>query len=132
MSDKGPISQVAEDVSEAIVKPVADEVGKAIEVGVKSVVNPQALDPAIQQQKKAQNDQKRIEAQRVISWYKKIDDEQKQIRMQKQQEAQAKMQEKTQESQVKQYKVVEKRKKEENIAVQNAKNKREIRGGVGG
>ncbi|MFH0937565.1 MAG: hypothetical protein V1808_04740 [Candidatus Daviesbacteria bacterium] len=135
MSDgiKGAVA----DVNEAVVKPVVDEVGKAIEEGVQSVVSgpPKASpqDPATQQTKQAEETKKKAWATHVIDWYKKIDEEQAKVRQAKQQELTQKQQEEQQKKEVKQFESLQQEKKKEQLtAVQLAARATEIKRGVGG
>lgn len=146
MSDgfKSGIGQVAADIAESVVKPVTDEVGKAIEEGAKSVVGtPITQDPAAQHQPGAGrplDEKKEIEVQkrkqwalRVIQWHKNIDAAQKQVRIQKQQELQAKQQVESQTKQkAAQTKLIQQRKRVEMNAAQVAERHTEIKKGVGG
>lgn len=130
---KAGLSQVATDVKEAVVKPVVDEVGKAIEQGVQSVVNPQSLDPAVQEKKKQEEEKKRQHVLRTIDWYKNIEDAQAKVRYEQQQKIQAKNQEEQQNKQVKQFEVIEKQKKQAQLThLEKESRKTELKGGVGG
>ncbi len=136
MSDgiKGAVADTAQDISEGVVKPVRDEVGKAIEEGVQSVVGtPKALDPAAQQQKQ-QDEQKRLAwARHVINWYKNIQNAQEKVRAEQLQKLQAKNAEEQQKKQVTQFEVLDKQKKRQEMsAAQIAARKTELKGGVGG
>lgn len=127
-----PAQQVAEALSEAVVKPVSDEVGKALEQGAQSVTG-QTLDPAVQQKKEVENQKKLAWAQKVIAWYKQVDGAQKMVRQEKQQATQVQQQEQQQEREVQQYKLVEKQQKQQELThLQKEARKTEIRGGVGG
>jgi hypothetical protein len=136
MSDdlKAGLSQAAADITEAVVKPVADEVGQAIEQGVQSVVStPKPVDP-VAQQKKQQEEQKRKEwALKVIEFNKQLQSAQQQVRQENQQKQSEEQQKKQEEAQVKQYKIVEKQKKDQQLTTtQREARKTELRGGVGG
>ncbi|MDO8429258.1 MAG: hypothetical protein Q7S88_01385 [Candidatus Daviesbacteria bacterium] len=133
--DKSGISRAIEDVNQAVVKPVVDEVGQALELGVKSVIGgPQTTqdDPAKRQQKQLEEQKKKQEALRVLDWYKKIEESQKVVRTQSQQQVQEKESQEAEEEKVQQFKVMEKQKKQQSIAITQAKTKTEARGGVGG
>jgi hypothetical protein len=131
---KGALASLPSDVVEAVVKPVTDEIGKAIEEGVTAVVQgPQAvksLNPQVQAQKKADEDKRRQWALRVIDWNKKLSEDQSKVQMQKQQQKVQDDQQKKQEDQVKQFKVEQKKK--ETPAELQARNTSETRKGVGG
>lgn len=128
------ISQGAKDIHEAVVKPVVDEVGKAIEEGVQAVVSgPKVLDPQAQQKKQEEEQKRKAWALRVIDWYKKLQDEQLKVRQAKQQQQMQVQQSDQQEKQVKQFKVMEEQKKKtEMTQLQRASRKSEIKGGMGG
>lgn len=131
----GALKQAAVDVNEAAVKPVVDEVGKAIEEGVQSTVTgPKPLDPAMQQQKRVDEQKRKDWAVHVINWNKQIQQEQQKVRGSKQQEQMQKSQEESEKQKVKQFKLVEKQQKQQvqmNTA-QLAARKAEIKRGVGG
>lgn len=139
MSDgiKSGIGQMAVDVKEAVVKPVADEVGKAIEEGVQSVVSgPKIQDPQAQQkqqEKQAEEQKRKAWALRVIEWNKKIDEEQKKVRDQNQQKIVQAQQEEKEKQKVHQFQVMEQQKKDQQLTeTQRAARKTELKGGVGG
>jgi hypothetical protein len=130
---KGALSQIGADITESVVKPVTDEVGKALESGVKTVVygpgsNP--VDPKTQALKKQDEEKRRQWALRVIEWNKKLSDDAHKVRMQAQQKKMEEGQVKQQEEQVKQFKVSEKKK--QTPAELAARNTTEKRKGVGG
>lgn len=136
MSDgiKGAVADTVADISEGVVKPVRDEVGKAIEEGVQSVVSgPKTLDPAVQQ-KKQQDEQKRVAwARHVIAWYKNIQNAQEKVRAEELQKLQAKQSKEQDKKQVEQVDVLEQQKKRQEMsAAQLAARKTELKGGVGG
>lgn len=147
MSDGGGVKigtlQIAQDVGEALVEPVKDQVGEAIEQGAQAVIsgpkqappNPQAKQRLEQEQAKKQEDnQKKIQwAEATIARYQKIDEEQAAVRMKKKQEEQSKLQEEHQEKQVKQFELQKQEQKSADMtAVQQAARRTEIKGGVGG
>lgn len=136
MSDgvKGVVADTIKDVHEAVVKPVVDEVGKAIEEGAQSIVGSnKPLDPVAQQKKQEEEQKRKQWAEKTIDWYKKIDQDQAKVRAENLQKQQAKQAEENQQKQVKQYSVLEQQKKSANItAVQAAARKTEQRRGVGG
>lgn len=136
MSDgiKAGIGQAVADIGETVIKPVVDEVGKAIEEGVQSVVGSSApQDPQTQQQKQAEEQKRKQWAMHVIDWHKNLQASQQQVRMQKQQAQQAKQQEEVHEKQqVKQFKIIQNQKRAEMNAAQVAERHTEIKKGVGG
>ncbi len=83
MADGGvAVKQFAGEMGKAtseVVKEAKDEIGKAIEAGVQSVVGTQLTSQQIQQ-KQAEEQQKLAEARRKIEYWKKIDQEQKTLR----------------------------------------------------
>ncbi len=118
-----------EDINEAVVKPVADEVGRALEQGAQAVkggqtqpqsgnVNPQKI-----QQTQLDEQQKIRQWRWRLDQIKKLNDEQKRS-------ASAKTSADKEEKKVKQFEIVKKQQK--NVALERAKVKTEIRGGVGG
>lgn len=130
----GGVKQIISEVSKAVAEPLKDEVGKAIEVGTQSVVGatPKPQDP-LEQQKKQEDEQKRKQwAIHVIEWNKQLQENQNKYRQEQQQKVMQQKQGEQQEKQVKQFKLVEKQKKQENIAVQMAERKTELRKGIGG
>jgi hypothetical protein len=136
MSDgfKSGLNQVTADVSEAVVQPVVDEVGKAIEEGVQSIVSgPKPVDPAAQQ-KKQQDLQKRKDwALKVIEFNKQLQSAQQRVRDEQKQKITGQQQEEQEKQQIKQYEIVKKQEKDQQMtAVQKEAHKTEIKGGVGG
>ncbi len=133
----GVLKQATVDVG-AAVKDVGkevignDEVGKAIEQGAQSTTQNPQIDPAIQQQKRLEEQKKRNEALWVIDRYKKIDQAQMQVRQaSKQEEMQKKQVEEQQKQKVQQYKVVEQQKRQQVMAVQQAQTRTEVKKGGG-
>lgn len=133
MGVKNIIGGTFEDVGEAVVKPVIDEVGKALETGVRSVVQgPPSLDPK-QQAKKEEERQKKIAAwrwkiaqqSRLAEVQRKVREEAKQKEVQRVQEYQAVKEKKQTED-------LESFKKKQDINLAKAQRKTEIKGGVGG
>lgn len=131
---KAGLGQLATDVSEAAVEPVKDELGQAIEAAKTSVINPQALDPAVIQKKQMEAQQRRQDALQVIEWNKQLQSNQQKVRQEvkqkEQQEKQGEEQKKQEEKKVKQYKAVER--KQQLSAVERKARGRELKGGVGG
>ena len=130
---KTGISQTVADIKEAVVKPVSDEMGKAIEQGVQSVTGSQALDPAVAEKKKQEEAVKKQQLLRCIDWYKQIDSSQAKVRQEQQQKIQEKAQTEQQTMQVKQFEVLEQQKKQAQLTqVEKEARKTELKGGVGG
>lgn len=140
MADIGKsIGGAVADVSEAVVKPAVDELGKAIEEGVQSVVvgpkaNPPAGgDPAAQQKKTEDEGKRRAWAQHVINWNQQIQTSQDKARREEIQKTAQKKQEEEDKKKVKQYRAMEEQKKSQQItAIQREQTKAERKGGVGG
>lgn len=128
---KGAVGQLAVDVGEAVVKPVVDEVGKALEQGVQNVVSsPKQLTPAQQQQKQQQDAANLAEARRKVKFWQDLAAAQKAVR-EKQSKQQAQVQQvKANEKKVKQFEVVEKKKALTNVQLEGRKS--EIKGRLGG
>lgn len=134
---KSGLAQGATTLSEAVAKPVVDEVGKAIEVGVQSVTGstPKPQDPLTQQKKQEAEQKKKAWALSVIDWYKKIQEKQAQVRQNNLQQDQAKRtqeEEDKEKAQIKQYEVVKKQEQVLPPGVAQAQGKVEKKGGVGG
>ncbi|OGE20332.1 hypothetical protein A3A14_02255 [Candidatus Daviesbacteria bacterium RIFCSPLOWO2_01_FULL_43_38] len=130
----GALKQAAVDVGEAVVKPVTDEVGKAIESGVQSTVSGPQIDPAVQQQKQMEDQKRKAWAIKVIEWNKNLQAAQAKVRQEAQQKTlQQKQEEEAQKQKVQQYRVIEQQKKQQQMSVaQLAARKTEIRRGPGG
>lgn len=132
----GALKQTATDIGEAIVKPVTDEVGKAIEEGAQQVTGSsqvKPLDPVVQQAKLVEDQKKRAWAIRVIEWNKKLQEEQQKVRQQNFQQDAGKKQEDQEKKKIKQFQIVEKQQKQMQMdATQKAARKTEMKGGVGG
>ncbi len=121
-------------VQEAIIPPVKDELGKALEAGVSAVMGkPQDPQKAAQEaQKKQQEEQKRIIwARATIERYRKLDDEMQRLRMQKQQDDHQKKQTEAQEKQDAQVKL-QHRNQQSNQIVRDAQTRTEVKKGLGG
>ncbi len=127
----GPVRNVADSMGEAVVNPVKDEVGAAIEAGVQSVIGTQKpLDPQQEAKKKVDEGRKR---QNIIRFLNQYNTDRQRFQIQKQQEEQRKLaqdQKKQQEKmKVKQIQIV----KKQNIeAVKQAQTRTEAKRGVGG
>ena len=132
MGVKNVIGGTFEDIGETIVKPVVDEVGKAIETGTQSVVygaNPPGQDPKQQAQKESDRQKKIADWRWVLQRQQEQASAQAKVRAEAKQKENQQTQVKQQEKQVKDLKTA---KKKENIALKQATTKTEIRGGVGG
>ncbi len=128
MHAKNVIGGTFEDLNEAVVRPVSDEVGKALEQGVQNVFQGQKQPVSGSQPEETQA--KLLEARRKIKWWKDLSDAQRRVREGKNQ-AQAQQQQAVQDKkQVKQFEVSKKQQK--NIALVRSQRKTEIKGGVGG
>lgn len=132
----GAIKQAVADIGEAVVKPVTDEVGKAIEEGAQSVAGGQQakqLDPAVQQAKAVEEQKRRAWAVHVIEWNKKIQEEQQKVRQGQKQEEMQKSQQEAETQKVKQLQVVQQQQKQAQLTeAQKAARRTELKGGVGG
>lgn len=136
------LKQTAVDLGEAVVKPVADEVGKAIEEGAQSVVGftvnsttqqhqPQADRPL--DEKQLENQKRKQWALKVIDWNKKIQESQAKVHQEEQQKITQQTREEEEKKKVKQFKVMEKQQKQQQLSVaQVAERRAEIKKGVGG
>lgn len=128
----GALKQAAVDVGEAVVKPVSDEVGKAIEQGAQSTFTGPQIDPALQQQKQVEDQKKKAWAIKVIEWNKNLQAAQAKVRQEAQQKTlQQKQEEDSQKQKVQQYKVIEQQKKQQVMAVQQAQTRTEVKRGGG-
>lgn len=128
---KGAVAEAGKVVNEAVVKPVLDEVGKAIEEGFQSVTG-KTPTPQQTQQRQADDQKKLAEATRKIEWWKQIEVQQAAVRQQKTQEQVQTQQVKTEEQQVKQYKVQEKKQNLEAQEVARTRSEARAGKGVGG
>lgn len=139
----GPVQNFSQSVGEAVVKPVSDEVGKAIEEGVQAITgsNPKPqnsqpdpnLNPQLQAQKQQLEMVKRQNVMRFINQFntdKRIYEEQKIKEQQKKQQEQQEEQDKK--MKVRQLEVVKEQKQQATVAQQQAKSRSERKGGVGG
>lgn len=128
----GALKQAAVDVGEAVVKPVSDEVGKAIEQGAQATFTGPQIDPALQQQKQVEDQKKKAWAIKVIEWNKNLQAAQAKVRQEAQQKTlQQKQEEDSQKQKVQQYKVIEQQKKQQVMAVQQAQTRTEVKRGGG-
>lgn len=135
---KQVIGAIPQTLGEAIVKPVTDEVGKAIEQGVSAMASGKPSQPQITpeqiEKKRAEEQAKMTEARRKISWWKKLEDEQKMIRERKRQEEIQKQQADKKGKEIKQYEVAQKKQQltKGQQAAQRSQAERRIGKGVGG
>ncbi|MDO8498167.1 MAG: hypothetical protein Q7S44_00010 [bacterium] len=139
MSDGGRsgIGQMVGEIQEAVVKPVVDEVGKAIEEGAQAVAGTGQfavkVDPQAEQKKKTDEAQRKQWALRVIEWNKKLQEAQARVRQEQQQKEMGKRNEEEEKKKVKQFETFEKQQKRQQVQqVAEAQRKTEIRKGVGG
>ncbi len=144
MSDSGsPIGGTFETINEAVVQPVKDEVGQAIEAGIQSVVGgskPQTqqssqIKPGEQPKTQITEQKGLAEARRKIKWWqdlaeaqRKVREQEKQKLPQRQQQAQQGSQ---QQAQIEQFEEAKKQ-KEINPQIAAATGKTEMKKGVGG
>lgn len=139
---KASIGQIAQDVGEALVDPVVDQAEEAVEQAQSVVSNSKQIPPDPQDAQKQQaeqikrdktNQDKRQWAEATIARYKKIDEEQAEVRMQKKQVEQNKQQEEQVEKQEKGFELQQQVQKSTDLtSLQKAARSREIKGGVGG
>lgn len=132
----GNISEMLGVVSDAIVKPVGEEMGKMIEVGAQSISasdDPQAQAKKQQEQiQKQQEDSKK--AANIRNFFNKLTEEEQKARQETQIRDQQRAASEQQDKQKEQVEKFEDSKKEEqmNVAVYNAERSKEQRNGVGG
>lgn len=120
-------------VAEAVVKPVVDEVGKALEIGVQSITGTgqmATLDPQEEAKKKQEEE---IKKRNIKVFLNQFQTDQTRFNQQKQAEEQKKLQQdEAKKQQVQQIKVFEQEKKEKSIVEQTGKGRAEIKRGIGG
>lgn len=130
-----------QDTNEALIKPIRDEVGQALEQGVKAVVvgPPTVQQQHITQQQIQHNEAKRqvdlAEARRKVDFWRRIDQEQQVVRQKRTQELMQKNQVKQQEEKVKQIKIVKKTEKKniaKDAAIKASQAESKVGKGVGG
>lgn len=133
MSDGG-VKQAISEVGAALIKPVTDEVGKAIEQGAQSIVGSPQLDPGLQQQKKLAESKRRQEVLRRLDWFKKLAADQQKVGQAKKQQGQILAQEEQRKKQILQFESTNKLGKQQAaaIAIKNAQTRTETKKGVGG
>lgn len=132
MYGKNVIGGTFEDLNEAVVKPVTDEVGKALEQGVQTVISgpKQTQNPQNPQAKQAETQAKLAESRRKIKWWQDLEEAQRRVRDQEKQKiVQKQSLDSARDKQIKQFEIV---KQKENLALNRAQRKTEIKGGVGG
>lgn len=132
-NSKNIIGGTFEDVNEAVVKPVTDEVGKAIESGVQSVVQGPVQKSAPQQPfegKQLEDQKKLVEARRKIDWWKTLGEAQRKAREEERQKQMQRVQEEKKKQEVKQFTIQQK--KRQLPAEIAARGKAEIKRGIGG
>lgn len=132
----GAIKQIGTDMGEAVIKPVTDEVGKAIEEGAQAIIGTpvqKPIDPVEQKKKQEEDLKKKQWAMNVINWNKQLDVAQQKVRQEEKQKIQQKNQEEDEKKKIKQYEVMQQeRKGQQMTALQKESRKTEIKGGVGG
>lgn len=134
--DSTNISEVLGSVTDAVVKPVGEEIGKMIEVGAQSIMG---TDDPQQQAQKQQEEAKKKQADAknaayLRDWFQKLaEEEQKgdQAAQQREQQWQARNQAEEQQEQSKKMEEAQKD-QEMAVAVRNAQTSTETRRGVGG
>lgn len=132
MGDGGPKPNVAEIITQGIVTPIKDEIGKMVEVGVQSITgSTQNQDPQEEAKKKAE-DQRKIA--NIRNFLQQMQVNEQKLRQSKMQEQQLKDQEQQEENQEKQVKKQQQEQKKQAVNQQTFEKQRstEIRRGVGG
>ncbi len=130
------IKGIAADISEAVVKPVSDEVGKAIEQGVQSVIKgPGQNSPSNQQinpqQIKQEEQVKLAETRRKLDWWKNLADAQNKVRAEQKQKEEERLKVMEKKKEIKQFEVT-KKKQALAASVREAQTRTEAKKGVGG
>ncbi len=132
------IKGVVADIHEVVVKPVADEVGKAIEQGVQSVVKgpgqnatQNSTPQSNPQQIKQEEQTKLIETRRKLDFWRNLSDAQNKVRAQERQKEEKRLKVDEKKKEIKQFEV-EKKKQSLIAAVREAQTKTEAKKGVGG
>ncbi len=132
-----------EDINEAVIQPVKDEIGLTLEQALQSVVpkqnsatqnannNPQQASSDSAEAKQAETMVQMNEARRKIKYWKDLDEAQRRVREEeKQKQMQGQSLDAAQDRQVKQFEIIQKKKQlPDELA---AKGKAEIKRGVGG
>jgi hypothetical protein len=131
----GTFEDIQEEVTTAVIEPIKDQVGEAIEAGVQSVIAAKPITPQQKQQKKQEEQKGLIEARRKIAWWQNLSADQQKVREEEKQRIEMKKQ---QEEQVEQQKAQSEQVKEQNKAAEvnpalaAATNKSETKKGLGG
>lgn len=129
MSDGSSKPNIGEILSQNVVKPVADELGKMFEVGAQSITGSNSQDPQEEAKKKAE-DAKRL--QNVKNFLAQMQANEQRLRQQRAEEQQKKAQEEQIVAQTEQQKKVEiNQKKQANQVVQEKQRAIESRPGKG-
>lgn len=141
---RGAVSEIGEQVQQAVVKPVKDQVGQALEEGAQSVVDT----PKPQQQAQQQNSQQKMQAIRqeesnikqqdqvkirnIHRFLNQFNTDSQRLGQLRQAEQQKKAQEEQEAVKKKEEKQLEEQKKQAMHPALAAKGKSEIKRGVGG
>lgn len=129
-------SKITGAVQEAVAAPVIQEAQQAATVGMEQIAgtSSQPQDPQALQQKKEDEQKRKIWALRVIDWYKRLQEEQAKVRQQKQQEQMAKQQSENQGREVKQFKIFQQKQQKRQLLsdLERKARSKELRGGIGG
>lgn len=128
----GTIRNSANSIGEAVVNPVKDEVGLALEQGVSSIMgtNLKPTDPKEEAKKKADDQKKRQNILRFLNQFNTDKQRYEVLKQQEEQRKQAEEQQKTQEKmKIKQLQIVKKQKVE---AITQAQTRMEAKKGIGG
>ena len=130
----GTFEDVGESINQSVVKPITDEVGKAIEAGIQSVVGGSTVTPQDKQKKNLEDQQKIAQWRWRLQKLKELEEAQTKVREEQKQKQlmvlQQEEQAKKDKTEVKEFEVFKKQ-KEVNPEIQ-AKGKAEIKRGVGG
>lgn len=83
---KQMIGGTFEDIGEAVVQPMKDGVGQALEQGAQTTTNTSPITPQQKQKTQTEVQGRLVEARRKIDWWKKLAQEQQKVRDQQKQE----------------------------------------------
>ena len=120
-------------VAEAVVNPVIDEVGKALEIGAQSITGTGQMATLNPQEEAKRKQEEEIKKRNIKVFLNQFKTDQAGFNQQKQSDEQKKLQEQdAKKQQVQQIKVFEKEKKEKSIVEQTGKGRAEIKKGIGG
>lgn len=110
MADGGSSnSNLAETITQSVIEPVKDEIGKMVETGVQSITGSGASqDPQEEAKKKVEDDKKKQNVLRFIQQMQADEQRLKQQRIEESQKTQVESQEKAEEKQVKQFNIQKK------------------------